>query len=150
MWIVTSYRKKIIYFPSSSEPSFADFRVYSAILCTSIGEGLAKFIGPGLNLTTLCLGCCYHLTDRGLCHLLRVCGTNLHALDLELTCIKGDGLVWFRESLLLLTTLKLRDCKNLTDKGYSISDFQTLKKGSLEDYILMLHILNGIIFINVL
>ena len=81
------------------------------------GESLAEFTGAFLKVEKLNLEYCMHLTDSGLCNILRIFGKSLKYLDLNTTPITGEGLSEFRFTLSNLQRLDCYGCRSLTDKG---------------------------------
>ena len=81
-------------------------------------EMLIKYKGTLPCLENLDMGCCRHLTNKGLLLMLQLCGTTLRSLDdISGTDISGENLSEYKGTLPCLEKLNMRDCDYLTDNG---------------------------------
>ena len=71
------------------------------------GENLSEYNGTLPCLTNLELGACFELTDKGLLHILQLCGSKLQSLDISSTNITGENLSEYKGTLPCLTKLGL-------------------------------------------
>ncbi|XP_023343578.1 F-box/LRR-repeat protein 14 [Eurytemora carolleeae] len=88
------------------------------ILGTNVtGENLTEYKGTLPCLKNLNMGACKQLTDKGLLHILQLCGSTLKSLNIACTAITGENLSAYKITLPCLENLNMRDCEQLTDKG---------------------------------
>ena len=71
------------------------------------------------NLSGINFGACASLTNQGLRDFLKISGPLLRSLDLMRTNVTGEGLWAFADKFVMVETLFLNDCPNLTDQGLS-------------------------------
>ena len=88
------------------------------------GEGLSVLKENFVNLETLTLRHCKHITKEGMKDILQMCGTRLKVLDMSGTKVTDEYLSGFKEKLINLETLTLVDIEGITQQG--ISEFLQL------------------------
>ena len=89
------------------------------------GENLSEYKEDLSCLENLNMSCCYQLTNKGLLHILQLCGSTLRSLDISRTHITGEYPSEYKVTLPFLENLNMKysfkltnsETKQLTNKG---------------------------------